>query len=190
MTQAEILTIGTELLLGEIVDTNTQTLALAFRGIGLDLFRTTTVGDNVERIAAAVGEALERSEVLVTSGGLGPTVDDATREGIASALGLDLEFRDELWEEILARYQAFGSEPSDNNRVQATIPQGAIAISNPVGTAPGFIVEHEGKSVIALPGGYPPEGGRGRPSCGRSPGAAHPVSGVTARRSAAHGRHR
>ncbi|MEX0788080.1 MAG: molybdopterin-binding protein, partial [Anaerolineales bacterium] len=86
--RAEILTIGTELLLGEIVDTNTADLARAFRSIGADLFRTMTVGDNVERIAEAVRESLARSDVVLTTGGLGPTVDDPTREGIALALGV------------------------------------------------------------------------------------------------------
>ncbi|HEX9677053.1 MAG TPA: molybdopterin-binding protein, partial [Anaerolineales bacterium] len=89
---AEILAIGTEILLGEIVDTNTQAIARALRDIGLDLFRTATVGDNAERIALAVQDALQRAQVVITTGGLGPTVDDATREGIARAMGVDLEF--------------------------------------------------------------------------------------------------
>ena len=152
MTRAEILTIGTELLLGEIVDTNTRTIAIALRDNGLDLFRTTTVGDNAERIAQAVAEALKRSEVLITSGGLGPTVDDVTREGISQALGLTLEFREELWAQVVARFNAFGRDPTDNNRRQASIPQGAIGIENPVGTAPAFVVEAGEKAVIALPG--------------------------------------
>ena len=152
MTRAEILTIGTELLLGEIVDTNTRTIAIALRENGYDLFQTATVGDNPERIAQAVSEALERSEVLITSGGLGPTVDDVTREGVAQALDLTLEFREDLWTQIVERFEAFGREPTDNNRRQATLPAGAIGIENPVGTAPGFISEIDGKSVIALPG--------------------------------------
>jgi competence/damage-inducible protein CinA-like protein len=152
MTRAEILTIGTELLLGEIVDTNTRMIAIALREHGFDLFRTATVGDNPERIAFAVSDALKQSEILITAGGLGPTVDDVTREGVAQALGLELEFREELWAQIIERFEAFGREPTENNRRQATLPAGSTGIENPVGTAPGFIAEKEGKVVIALPG--------------------------------------
>ena len=152
MTRAEILTIGTELLLGEIVDTNTRVIAIALRENGYDLFRTATVGDNPERIALAVSDAFEQSEVLITAGGLGPTVDDVTREGIAQALGLELEFRDDLWEQIVERFKAFGRKPTENNRRQATLPVDSIGIENQVGTAPGFIAEKDGKVVIALPG--------------------------------------
>ena len=152
MTQAEILTIGTELLLGEIVDTNTQTIARELRAIGLDLFRTGAVGDNVDRIAEAVREASQRAEVVITAGGLGPTVDDYTREAIARAFGLALEFRPELWEQIQERFARFGQQPPENNRRQAMLPTGAVAIENPVGTAPAFRVERGDRVVIALPG--------------------------------------
>ena len=152
MTRAEILTIGTELLLGQIVDTNTRMIAIALRENGFDLFRTATVGDNPERIALAVSDALEQSEVLITAGGLGPTVDDVTREGVAQALGVELEFREELWAQIIERFKAFGREPTENNRSQATVPKDSIGIENTVGTAPGFIAEKDGKVVIALPG--------------------------------------
>lgn len=150
--RAEILTIGTELLLGEIVDTNTADLARAFRSIGADLFRTTTVGDNVERIAEAVRESMARSDVLLTTGGLGPTVDDPTREGIALALDVPLEFKPELWEQIQERFARFRRRPTENNRRQAHLPQGATAFENTVGTAPGFWAESGGHVVIALPG--------------------------------------
>ena len=149
---AEILAIGTEILVGEIVDTNTQAIARALRDIGLDLFRTATVGDNAERIALAVQDALQRAQVVITTGGLGPTVDDATREGIARAMGVDLEFRPELWEWILERFDRYGVKPTENNRRQAMLPAGAAAIQNPMGTAPAFRVEREGQVVISLPG--------------------------------------
>ena len=152
MSQAEIITIGTELLLGEIVDTNTQTIARELRAIGLDLFRTGAVGDNVDRIAEAVREASQRAEVVITAGGLGPTVDDYTREAIARAFGLALEFRPELWEQIQERFARFGQQPPENNRRQAMLPTGAVAIENPVGTAPAFRVERGDRVVIALPG--------------------------------------
>jgi competence/damage-inducible protein CinA-like protein len=149
---AEIIAIGTEILLGEITDTNTRVIARALRDLGLDLHRTVTVGDNVERIAAAVRESLGRSRVVITTGGLGPTVDDPTREAIARAVDVELEWRPELWEQIQERFARFGRTPTENNRRQAYVPAGAIAVENPVGTAPAFIVEIEGSSIIALPG--------------------------------------
>ncbi|MGD2252116.1 MAG: CinA family nicotinamide mononucleotide deamidase-related protein [Anaerolineales bacterium] len=150
--RAEIITIGTELLLGEIVDTNAAHLARALRDIGLDLFRTTTVGDNAERIAQVVAESLRRAPVVITTGGLGPTVGDATRQGIAQALGVQTEFRPELWDQIVERFASFGMQPTENNRRQAHIPIGAIPLENPVGTAPAFLAETEAGVVIALPG--------------------------------------
>ncbi len=100
MPVAEIITIGTELLLGEILDTNTRFLARELRNLGVDLYRTTTVGDNEERIANILQEALSRAQVIITTGGLGPTVDDPTRQAVARALGVELEFRSELWQQI------------------------------------------------------------------------------------------
>src|SRR3990170_2208154 len=149
---AEIITIGTELLLGEIVDTNTRLLAQALRGIGLDLYRTTTVGDNLERIAQAVRESVGRAEAVLTTGGLGPTVDDPTREAIALAFDVPTEFRPELWDQIQERFARFRRPASENNRRQAYIPRGAVPIENPVGSAPAFRFETEGSVVIALPG--------------------------------------
>ncbi|MEJ5240730.1 MAG: molybdopterin-binding protein [Anaerolineales bacterium] len=157
MPTAEIITIGTELLLGETVDTNTATLARALRSLGIDLYRTTTIGDNVQRIATALREALTRAEIIITTGGLGPTVDDPTREAVALAAGVPTEFRPELWEEIVARVAAYGRTPGENQKRQAYIPKGAIPLSNPVGTAPAFIVEiNDGqgqlRAIISLPG--------------------------------------
>ena len=152
MTSAEIITIGTEILLGEIVDTNTRYLARNLRGLGVDLYRTVTIGDNVERIASAIRESLERAEVVITTGGLGPTVDDPTREAVARAFGTEVEFREELWQQVVATIQRYGRSPSENQKRQAYVPKNAIAISNPVGTAPAFIVETERNAVISLPG--------------------------------------
>jgi competence/damage-inducible protein CinA-like protein len=149
---AEILAIGTELLLGEVADTNTAVIARALRSVGLDLYRTVIVGDNAERIAQAVREALERSNVVITTGGLGPTVDDASRQGVAQAFGVPTEFRPELWEQIQERFARFGRKPTENNRQQAMLPVGALAVENPVGTAPAFIFEKASSVVIALPG--------------------------------------
>ena len=141
MPTAEIITIGTELLLGETVDTNTRHIAQALRGLGVDLYRTQTVGDNAGRIAEAVGAALQRADIVITTGGLGPTVDDPTRQAIADAAGVTLEFHPELWEQIVARIARYGRTPTENQKRQAYIPQGGMVIENPVGTAPAFIVE-------------------------------------------------
>jgi competence/damage-inducible protein CinA-like protein len=152
MPSAEIITIGTEILLGEIVDTNTRYIARTLRGMGVDLYRTITIGDNVERIAEAIHNSVNRAEIVITTGGLGPTVDDPTREAVAKAVGVDLEFREDLWEQVVGIVSRYGRKPSENQKRQAFIPKGALAIPNPVGTAPCFIVETERNAVVSLPG--------------------------------------
>jgi nicotinamide-nucleotide amidase len=152
LMNAEIITIGTELLLGETVDTNSAHIARALRDIGLDLYYQTTVGDNKERVAAVIMAALNRAEVVITTGGLGPTEDDVTREAVAAATGLELEFRADLFEQIQARYERWGTKMAPTNRQQAFVPAGAIALENPVGTAPCFIVETDRGVIISLPG--------------------------------------
>lgn len=149
---AEILTIGTELLLGEITDTNTAVIARSLRDLGINLFRTATVGDNAQRIAELLRERFGHVQIIITTGGLGPTVDDPTRQAVALALGVPTVFVPELWEQILDRFRAFGRTPGENNRRQAYIPEGAHAIENPVGTAPAFWVEANGTLVVSLPG--------------------------------------
>jgi nicotinamide-nucleotide amidase len=149
---AEIITIGTELLLGEILDSNSQYLAKCLREAAIDLFRKTTVGDNVNRIAQAIQQSLERCDIVITSGGLGPTIDDPTRQAVSQAIDSKLEFHPELWEQIIARFQRMGRIPTENNRRQAYIPNGALAFENPVGTAPIFILEYKSHIIISLPG--------------------------------------
>ncbi len=152
MTSAEIITIGTEILLGEIVDTNTRYLARNLRGLGVDLYRTITIGDNEERIASAIRESMERADIVITTGGLGPTIDDPTREAVAKAAGVETEFREDLWQQVVATIGRYGRTPSENQKRQAYVPKGAIGIENPVGTAPCFIVETPRNAVISLPG--------------------------------------
>jgi len=152
MPVAEIIAIGTELLLGEIQDTNTRYLALALRNAGIDLYRTMTVGDNVHRIAQVVQESLERVDIIITTGGLGPTVDDPTRQAVAEAVGVELDFQPVLWDQIQERFKRYNRPPTENNKRQAYIPQGALPIENPVGTAPAFIVETSQQAIISLPG--------------------------------------
>ena len=127
MAKAEILTIGTEILLGEIVDTNSRYIARLLRDHGVDIYYLSTVGDNVERISDAVKQGLHRSEIIITTGGLGPTVDDPTREAVAQAVGVETEFRDVLWQQVVERFAQYGRTPTENNRRQAYVPQGAIA---------------------------------------------------------------
>ncbi len=164
MPSAEIITIGTEILLGEIVDTNTRFLARALRGLGIDLFRTITIGDNPGRIADAIRDSMRQAEIIITTGGLGPTVDDPTREAVALAVGVETEFREELWEQVKAVIARYGRIPGENQKRQAVVPCGALAIQNPIGTAPSFIVEYPSRLdkiqqkgamsgiIISLPG--------------------------------------
>src|SRR5512140_4002523 len=112
MPSAEIITIGTEILLGEIVDTNTRYIARTLRGMGVNIYRTITIGDNTERIAEAIRNSMTRAEIIITPGGLGPTVDDPTREAVAQAFGVKLEFRPELWAQIVERMSRFGRVPT------------------------------------------------------------------------------
>ncbi len=152
MPSAEIITIGTEILLGEIVDTNTRYIARTLRGLGVDIYRTITIGDNTERIASAIRESMQRAEIIITTGGLGPTVDDPTREAVAMAAGVENEFREDLWEQVVENIARYGRRPSKNQKRQAFVPKGALGVKNPVGTAPAFIVETERNAVVSLPG--------------------------------------
>lgn len=152
MPTAEIIAIGTELLLGEIQDTNTCFLARALRDTGIDLYRTMMIGDNPDRIAQVIRESMLRSQIVITTGGLGPTVDDPTREAVALALGVTTEFKPELWEQIQDRFKRFNRVATENNRRQAYIPFGAQAIENPVGTAPAFVCDTGEQVIFSLPG--------------------------------------
>ena len=149
---AEILSIGTEILLGEITDTNSVHIARALRDIGISVYLMTSLGDNEMRITEAVRQALARADVVITTGGLGPTVDDMTRQGVAAATGRELVFHQSLLDDIASRFAGFRANMTDNNRRQAFLPQDATLLENQVGTAPCFIVEHEGSVVISLPG--------------------------------------
>ena len=149
---AEIIATGSELLLGEVVDTNSTYIARQLRDIGLNLYFKTVVGDNEARMVEALSIALNRSDVIITTGGLGPTVDDVTRPAVARAVDRALVFRADLLDQIQARFRAYGVPMGDNNRRQAYVPDGATPIENPVGTAPAFSVEHDGHIIISLPG--------------------------------------
>ena len=119
MAVCEIVTIGTELLLGEIQDTNSRFIARALRDIGIDLYRLTTVGDNLNRITATLQEALMRADIVITTGGLGPTVDDPTRQAVANVFNVRLVYQEELWQQILDRFSHYNRIPTENNKRQA-----------------------------------------------------------------------
>ncbi len=150
--RAELVMIGSELLLGEIVDTNAAYLARELALIGCDLYFKTTVGDNPARMEEAFRLALGRAGLVISSGGLGPTEDDLTREVAARVTGLELVFHQRLMDQIEERMRRRGFAVSPNNRKQAVLPAGAIAIENRRGTAPGFILEGELGTIIAMPG--------------------------------------
>lgn len=152
MAIAEIVSIGSELLLGQIVDTNASWMAQRLTDIGVDLYFKTIVGDNPDRMQQVIGRALERSDIVITGGGIGPTQDDLTREVIARVTGRELVLDPHLAEQIELRFQRRGLIMTANNQRQAYIPQGAIPVENPNGTAPSFIVEDPRGVVFALPG--------------------------------------
>jgi nicotinamide-nucleotide amidase len=152
MPTAEIITIGTELLLGDLIDTNSKYIAQTFRDAGIDLYRITTIGDNAGRIAQCIREATKRCDIIITTGGLGPTIDDPTRQAVADAMDVKLFFHPELWEQIRERFTRYGRQANDNNKRQAYLPEGAEAIENPVGTAPSFIFDNNKNVIISLPG--------------------------------------
>jgi nicotinamide-nucleotide amidase len=149
----EIVAVGTEILLGQLVDTNTAFVAQTLAGAGVDVYATHAIGDNRERIAGVLRASLSRADGVITTGGLGPTVDDLTKEAVCDALDLDTE----LWEPALRQMEAFfakiGRPMRDNNRKQAELPRGSRPMENPNGTAPGFIAfDAGGKFVACMPG--------------------------------------
>lgn len=147
----EIISVGTEILLGNIVNTNAAYLAEQCAGIGLSCYYQSVVGDNEERLAAAIRCAMERSDVVILSGGLGPTEDDLTKEVAAKVCGRKLVTND-MWMERIAEYFAAKNiTPTENNWKQAQVPEKAIVLDNPNGTAPGLIIEDKAK-IILLPG--------------------------------------
>jgi len=150
--RAEIISIGTELLLGEIVDTNTPFLANQLSLLGIDLYFTSAVGDNAQRLSGVLRQAWQRSELLITTGGLGPTQDDITRDAIAGLVGEKIEVNEELKQHIINFFARRGIEMPQSNIRQATLIPSATAIPNPQGTAPGWWVEKDGRIIIAMPG--------------------------------------
>jgi nicotinamide-nucleotide amidase len=150
--RAELLSIGTELLLGQIVDTNSAYLAGRLAGLGIDLLYLSTVGDNLGRATDTVRRAVERSDLIVCTGGLGPTEDDLTREAIAASLGETPAVDPTLEAELERWFAGRGVPMPARNRKQAWLIPSARALANPLGTAPGWDVRANGKRIIAMPG--------------------------------------
>ena len=150
---AEILSIGTELLMGQIANTDAQYISRKLSELGITMYRQTTVGDNPGRVKEALEVALSRSDIVITTGGLGPTEDDLTKEMVAEVLGLPMEMDEGAREHVIGWMSRFGRQVTENNLRQAYFPRGAIIMENRRGTAPGCIVETpEGKAVAVLPG--------------------------------------
>ncbi len=148
----EIISVGTEILLGNIVNTNAAYLAEKCAGLGLSCYYQDVVGDNEDRLTEVLKTALSRADILLLSGGLGPTQDDLTKEVVAKVLGKKLYLHEPSKEVIAAYFQRKGMEITDNNWKQAMVPEGCIVMDNPNGTAPGIIMEENGKHVILMPG--------------------------------------
>lgn len=149
---AEILSVGTELLMGQIANTDAQYISRRLAELGIALYRHTTVGDNPARVKEALGEALSRSDIVITTGGLGPTEDDLTKEMMAEYFGLEMELHQPSLDAIEAFMARVGHPMTENNRKQAYFPIGALVLENACGTAPGCVVEADGKAVAVLPG--------------------------------------
>ena len=154
---AEIICIGTELLLGEILNSNAQYLAQQLALLGIPHFYQTVVGDNPDRVHQALAIASNRSNLIITTGGLGPTPDDLTTEAIANFFNTQLEERPEIWERIQQMATLSGKTLTPNNRKQALLPKGAEILPNPVGTAPGMIWEPQPNLLILTFPGVPSE---------------------------------
>ena len=148
----ELVSIGSELLLGQIVDTNSAWISQRLAEVGANTYYKTTVGDNLRRMVEVLSQAVNRSDVVITGGGIGPTQDDLTREAVAEVFGVEVVTHEESMQELHDRYQRRGFIVTKNNEKQAQIPEGAKVVKNPNGTAPAFIMEGESATVICLPG--------------------------------------
>lgn len=148
----EVIAVGTELLLGQIVNTNAAVIGAAMAERGLDAHFQQVVGDNLSRISTAIRVGLDRSDAVVITGGIGPTQDDMTREALADVTGQALVFSEEYAGQLREWWARRGREMPESNLRQAYRPEGAVMLPNPRGTAPGLMVEHEGKPIFCVPG--------------------------------------
>ena len=149
---AELICVGTELLMGQVLNTNAHFIAKELAPSGVDMYHQIVVGDNPKRLTEAIDTALSRADVVLLSGGLGPTDDDLTKETVAKALGKELVLFDDEWEKLVSWFTSKGRSIAPNNKKQAMFPRDAIILDNPNGTAPGCIMEADGKAAILMPG--------------------------------------
>ena len=152
MAVCEILSVGTEILLGDILNTNSRYLSQRLAAMGISVLRHTTVGDNPQRLAAAVETALGRSDIIIATGGLGPTEDDITREVCCEVMGFELQLDESIAQGIRRFFEARGSDMPQNNLRQAYVPLGGTVFENHNGTAPGIGLKKNGKCIMILPG--------------------------------------
>src|SRR5215472_12643799 len=150
--RCEVLAVGTELLLGQIVDTNSAWIGEQLAASGIDSYEHRVIGDNQARIVAALRDLFSRADAVLVCGGLGPTQDDLTRDAIAELMGVPLVRHDDLAEHIAQMFRARVRDMPQNNLRQADIPEGGAAIPNPIGTAPGLCCMVDEKVVYAVPG--------------------------------------
>ncbi|WP_288480780.1 competence/damage-inducible protein A [uncultured Clostridium sp.] len=150
--RCELLSVGTEILLGDIVNTNAQFLAKELASMGIDIYYQSVVGDNKERMLQAFKEGLSRSDMIITTGGLGPTKDDMTKELACEYFGYKCELHEESLESIKEYFRRMGREFVESNEKQAYFPKEAIILKNNAGTAPGAIIKKDDKTIIVLPG--------------------------------------
>lgn len=150
--RVEIISVGTEILLGDIVNTNTQFLAKELASIGIEVYRQEVIGDNEDRLLGILEEALKRSDMVITTGGLGPTKDDLTKETACKFFNMDLELHEESLKELEEYFSRMGRKIVESNYKQVYFPKEAIVLPNPNGTAPGAILEKNNKYIVILPG--------------------------------------
>ena len=150
--KAEIITVGTEILLGDILNTNCRYLSRELAAMGIEMYYQITVGDNEERLLKTLEESLTRSDIVICTGGLGPTEDDITKEVCAKYFGYELELHKPSLDAMIERFKHMNRVPTKNNEKQAYFPKEAYILKNDNGTAPGCIMEKEGKMIVVLPG--------------------------------------
>ena len=149
---AELIAVGTEILLGDIVNTDAQVISQGLSELGIDVFYQTVVGDNPARLERVIREAADRADIIITTGGLGPTLDDLTKETLARVFGKKMELHQPSLDRICAFFDRIGREMTPNNEKQAWLPEGCTVFVNEWGTAPGCGFEAGGKHVLMLPG--------------------------------------
>ena len=150
--KTEIITVGTEIILGDILNTNTHYLSNELANMGIDVYYQITVGDNEQRLLSQLKESFKRSDLVILTGGLGPTEDDITKEVCAKYFNMEMEFHEQSWDKIIEIHNKMNRKPTENNRKQAYFPKGSLILPNKYGTAPGCIMEKDKKTIIVMPG--------------------------------------